>query len=92
MTLMNDFTTFWTNVIILQKVDNTGFANCKQTNTYMRPGATKGTLRRKNENSFFDVLCLLNSTGHFKIKFSFLVQFLTQLWLLQCLKTRYQNK
>ena len=25
----------------------------------MRPGATKGTLRRKNENSFFDVLCLI---------------------------------
>ena len=26
---------------------------------YMRPGATKGTLRRENENSFFDVLCLI---------------------------------
>ena len=25
----------------------------------MRPGATKGTLRRKNENLFFDVLCLI---------------------------------
>ena len=25
---------------------------------YMRPGVTKGTLRRKNENSFFGVLCL----------------------------------
>ena len=25
----------------------------------VRPGATKGTLRRKNENSFFDVLCLI---------------------------------
>ena len=24
---------------------------------YMRPGATKGTLRRKNENSFF--LCIM---------------------------------
>ena len=24
----------------------------------MRPGATKGTLRRENENSFFDVLYL----------------------------------
>ena len=24
----------------------------------MRPGATKGTLRRENENLFFDVLCL----------------------------------
>ena len=23
---------------------------------YMRPGATKGTLRRENENSFFDEL------------------------------------
>ena len=26
---------------------------------HMRPGATKGTLRRENENSFFDVLCLI---------------------------------
>ena len=25
----------------------------------MRPGATKGTLRRENENLFFDVLCLI---------------------------------
>ena len=25
----------------------------------MRPGATKGTLRRENENSFFDELCLI---------------------------------
>ena len=25
----------------------------------MRPGAAKGTLRRENENSFFDVLCLI---------------------------------
>ena len=25
----------------------------------MRPGAMKGTLRRENENSFFDVLCLI---------------------------------
>ena len=27
----------------------------KVVNIYMRPGATKGTLRRENENSFFDV-------------------------------------
>ena len=26
---------------------------------YMRPGATKGTLRRENEISFFDELCLI---------------------------------
>ena len=26
---------------------------------YMRPGATKGTLRSENENSFFNVLCLI---------------------------------
>ena len=32
----------------------------------MRPGATKGTLRRENENSFFDVLCL--STFHWSLK------------------------
>ena len=25
----------------------------------MRPGATKGTLRRENVNSFFDELCLI---------------------------------
>ena len=55
-------------------------------------GATKGTLRRENENSFFGVLCLITSSGHFKIKISFLVQFLTKLWLLQCLETRYQKK
>ena len=58
----------------------------------MRPGATKGTLRRKNENSFYDVLCLITFHWSFKKKFSFLVQFLTKLWLFQCLETRYQKK
>ena len=58
---------------------------------YMKPGATKGTLRRENENLFFDVLCLITFHWSFKIK-SFLVQFLTKLWLLQCLETRYQKK
>ena len=35
---------------------------------YMRPGATKGTLRRENENSFFDVLCLITFHWLFKNK------------------------
>ena len=61
-------------------------------NRNMRPGATKGTLRRKNENSYFDVLCLITFHRSFKKKFSFLVQFLTKLWLLQCLETMYQKK
>ena len=34
----------------------------------MRPGATKGTLRRENENSFFDVLCLTIFHWSFKNK------------------------
>ena len=46
----------------------------------MRPGATKGTLPRKNKKSFFDVLCLITFHWSFK-KNSFLVQFLTKLWL-----------
>ena len=47
----------------------------------MRPGVTKGTLRRENENSFlWCIMVILNY-------FSFLVQFLTKLWLLQCLET-----
>ena len=58
----------------------------------MRPGATKGTLRRENENSFFDELCLITFHWLFKKKKSFLVQFLTKLWLLQCLETRCQKK
>ena len=33
---------------------------------YMRPGATKGTLRRENENLFFDVLCLITFYWSFK--------------------------
>ena len=36
--------------------------NVKNSNycrRHMRPGATKGTLRRENENSFFDDLCLI---------------------------------
>ena len=38
----------------------------------MRPGATKGTLRRENENSFFDVLCLITSNwSFFKKKLAF---------------------
>ena len=32
----------------------------------MRPGATKGTLRRENEILFFDVLCLI--TFHWSLK------------------------
>ena len=35
---------------------------------YMRPGATKGTLRKKNENSFFDVLCFITFHWSFKTK------------------------
>ena len=35
---------------------------------YMRPGATKGTLRRKNENSLFDVFCLITFHWSFKKK------------------------
>ena len=58
----------------------------------MRPGATKGTLRRENENSFLMYYAYLHFTGHFEKKFSFLVQFLTKLWTLQCLETRYQKK
>ena len=34
----------------------------------MRPGATKGTLRRENENLFFDVLCLITFHRSFKKK------------------------
>ena len=56
----------------------------------MRPKVTKGNLRRENKNSFFVVLCLI--TFHWSLKKSFLVQFLTKLWLLQCLETRYQKK
>ena len=41
----------------------------------MRPGAKKGTLRRENENLFFDELCLITFHWSFKKKFSFLVQF-----------------
>ena len=33
--------------------------NVENTTQHMRPGATKGTLRRENENSFFDDLCLI---------------------------------
>ena len=32
----------------------------------MGPGATKGTLCRENENSFFDVLCLIIFHWSFK--------------------------
>ena len=57
----------------------------------MRLGAMKGTLRRENKHSFFNVLCLI--TFHWSLKKNcFLVQFLTKLWLLQCLETRYQKK
>ena len=56
----------------------------------MKPGATKGTLRRENKNLFFDLLCLIIFHWSFKKK-SFLVQFFTKLWLLQCLETRYQK-
>ena len=45
---------------------HTVFNNCAITKeelvfliNHLRPGATKGTLRRKNENSFFDELCLI---------------------------------
>ena len=38
---------------------------------HMRPGATKGTLRRENENSFFDVLCLITFHWSFKKKLAF---------------------
>ena len=34
----------------------------------MRPGATKGTLRRENENLFLDVLCLIRFHWSFKKK------------------------
>ena len=37
----------------------------------MRPGATKGTLRRENGNSFFDVLCLIIFHWSFKKKLAF---------------------
>ena len=39
----------------------------------MRPDATKGTLRRENENSFFDVglLCLITFHWSFKKKLAF---------------------
>ena len=33
--------------------------NSKQKKHHMRPGATKGTLRRENKNLFFDELCLI---------------------------------
>ena len=36
----------------------------------MRPGATKGTLRRENKNLFFDVLCLI--TFHWSFKKNYL--------------------
>ena len=35
------------------------FIHMTSLNNYMRPDATKGTLRRENENSFFDELCLI---------------------------------
>ena len=60
-----------------------------QKHLYMRPGVTKGTLRRENENSLFTSL---HSTGHLKKIISFPVHLLTKLWLLQCLETRYQKK
>ena len=34
--------------------------------TNMRPGATKGTLRRENKHLFFDVLCLITFHWSFK--------------------------
>ena len=37
----------------------------------MRPGATKGTLRRENENSIFDVLCLITFHWSFKMFLAF---------------------
>ena len=56
----------------------------------MRPGVTKWTLRRENENLLLGVLCLITFYWAFK-KNNFLVQFLPKLWLLQCLETRYQK-
>ena len=45
---------FWTlNIIIIIII------NINYTLTNMRPGATKGILRRENENLFFDVFCLI---------------------------------
>ena len=41
------------------------------TTSHLRPGATKGTLRRENENSFFDVLCLITFHWSFKKKIAF---------------------
>ena len=40
----------------------------------MRPGVTKGTLRKENENLFFGVLCLMTFHCSFKKnKFSSLI-------------------
>ena len=42
------------------------FFNRTCTKIYMRPGVTKGTLRRENQNSFFGVLCLITFHWSFK--------------------------
>ena len=42
----------------------------KHVYNYMRPGATKGTLRRENKNSFFDV-CLITFYWSLKKKLAF---------------------
>ena len=44
---------------------------CSIVQKYLRPGATKGTLRRENENSFFDVLCLITFHWSFKKNLAF---------------------
>ena len=80
-------------VVPVLRMLNIIFVTLKQRygKPFMRPGATTGTLRREYEKSFFGVLCLITFHWSFK-KINFLVKFLTKLWLLQCLETRYQKK
>ena len=58
-------TSVYKNMIYRKLIED---KHVKLRGTQMTPGATKETLRRENENLFFDVLCLTTFHWSFKNK------------------------